>query len=251
MKKVPALFLGLGLAVTLAACGGGGAAPTSVPPTATPTATPTPEPTPTPTPEPEKIPVYDVVEKKVYSSTYTYSGFVLDDAGRVVEKKVSGSERGTYTYEYSEEGQVLAENFTSNSGSYDNYTYTYNEFGLKETELEHSSGIRDGNNYVYEYEYDEQNRPVKMTSVNTNSDDGVYYSMIYTYEYGEDGNVAVETQTSYPDGLEGPAGNTYEIHHTYDEEGRLVKSVSQKKGESSTNTSTYVYDCVGYYTPAS
>ena len=198
-------------------------------------------------PEPEKIPVYELVESKIYSSTYTYSDFVLDEDGRVLEKKVSGSENGTYTYEYDDEGRVIAENYTSRSGSYDNYTYTYNEFGLKATEVESSSGIRDGNTFVYDYEYDDQNRPVKMTSVNTAADN---YSMLYTYEYDENGNVAVETQTTYADGLDGPAGNSYEIHHTYDEEGRVVKSVSQKVGESSTSTNTYTYDCVGYCTVA-
>lgn len=198
-------------------------------------------------PEPEQIPVYELVESKIYSSTYTYSDFVLDENGRVLEKKVSGSDTGTYTYEYDAEGHVIAENFTARSGSYDNYTYTYNEFGLKASAVESSSGIRDGNTFVYEYEYDEQNRPVKMTWVNTASDN---YSMLYTYEYDENGNVAVETQTTYADGLDGPAGNSYEIHHTYDAEGRVIKSVSQKAGESSTNTSTYTYDCVGYYTAA-
>ena len=196
-------------------------------------------------PEPEKIPVYELVRSKIYSSTYTYSDFVLDENGRVLEKKVSGSEKGTYTYEYDAEGRVIAENFTSISGGYDNYTYTYNEFGLKASEVESSSGIRDGNTFVYEYEYDEQNRPIKMTCVNTASDN---FSMLYTYEYDENGNVAVETQTTYADGLNGPAGNSYKIQHTYDEEGRVVKSVSQKAGESSTSTRTYTYDCVGYYT---
>lgn len=248
MKTALSLFLATSLTLSLAACGGGGAesAPRD-PPADPPAASSAPAVEPEPEPEPEKIPVYDVVEKKIYSMTYTYSDFVLDSAGRVVEKKVSGSENGTYTYEYNEAGQVIAENYTSNSGSYNNYTYTYNEFGLEETSTESASGIRDGNHYVYEYEYDEQNRPIKATSVNTNSSDGVYYSMIYTYEYGADGNVAVETQTSYPDGLEGPAGNSYEIHHTYDEENRLILSVSRKNGESSTNTSSYTYDCVGYY----
>ena len=196
-------------------------------------------------PEPEEIPVYELVVSKKDKSTYTYSDFVLDENGRVLEKKVSGSNTGTYTYEYDAEGRVIAKNFTSRSGSYDNYTYTYNEFGLKASEVESSSGIRDGNTFVYEYEYDEQNRPIKMTWVNTASDN---YSMLYTYEYDENGNVAVETQTTYADGLNGPAGNSYKIQHTYDEEGRVVKSVSQKAGESSTSTSTYTYDCVGYYT---
>ena len=143
--------------------------------------------------EPEKIPVYELVRSKIYSSTYTYSDFVLDENGRVLEKKVSGSEKGTYTYEYDAEGRVIAKNFTSISGGYDNYTYTYNEFGLKASEVESSNNIRDGNTFVYEYEYDEQNRPVKMTCVNTASDN---YSMLYTYEYDENGNVAVETQTT-------------------------------------------------------
>lgn len=196
-------------------------------------------------PEPEEIPVYELVVSKRNKSTYTYSDFVLDENGRVLEKKVSGSDTGTYTYEYDAEGRVIAENFTNRSGSYDNYTYTYNEFGLKASAVESSSGIRDGNTFVYEYEYDEQNRPIKMTWVNTASDN---YSMLYTYEYDENGNVAVETQTTYADGLNGPAGNSYKIQHTYDAEGRVVKSVSQEVGESSTSTSTYTYDCVGYYT---
>ena len=166
--------------------------------------------------EPEKIPVYELVRSKIYSSTYTYSDFVLDENGRVLEKKVSGSEKGTYTYEYDAEGRVIAKNFTSISGGYDNYTYTYNEFGLKASEVESSNDIRDGNTFAYEYD--------------------------------ENGNVAVETQTTYADGLNGPAGNSYKIQHTYDEEGRVVKSVSQKAGESSTSTRTYTYDCVGYYT---
>ncbi len=198
-------------------------------------------------PEPEEIPVYELVvsKSKENKSTYTYSDFVLDENGRVLEKKVSGSNTGTYTYEYDAEGRVIAKNFTSRSGGYDNYTYTYNEFGLKASEVESSNDIRDGNTFVYEYEYDEQNRPVKMTWVNTASDN---FSMLYTYEYDENGNVAVETQTTYADGLNGPAGNSYKIQHTYDEEGRVVKSVSQKAGESSTSTRTYTYDCVGYYT---
>ena len=237
MKNLLALLLALTMALTLCACG------------STPAASSLDQPAGKSDPfdfgdtaYTVRIPVYDLVEREIYSMSYRYSDFVLDEQGRVAEKKVSGSENGTYTYTYDDQGRVLTENYTSNSGSYDNYTYTYNEHGEIATQAESSDGFRDGNFWEHSYQYDDQGRVIEMAEVNTAADD---HTIVYTYEYDEDGNPARETQTTYPDGLSGKRGNRYVLENSFDSQGRKIRSVSQKEGESERSTSTYTYDCVG------
>lgn len=158
----------------------------------------------------------------------------------MLEKKASGDEKGTYSYEYNDDGTVAAENFTSYNGSYDNYTMTYNDEGYVATKSESSSSARDGNVWEYTYEYDDQGRAVEVVEVNITADNR---TTKYTYEYDENGYVISETETHYDGGINGTISSFYEMENTYDENGNMVVQTVYSDGDSYKHT--YKYDVVG------
>ena len=180
-----------------------------------------------------QLPLYQLTQCNNVAGSYEYSDFVFDDKGRVTEKKMSGSDRGTLTYEYDEQGRVISETDTGSYG-YEKTSYTYNEEGLISTASETSDfSVRDGNVFEYTYERDGQNRVVKMTTVNVTDEDR--YTTVYDYEYDDAGNIIRETQTT-------PL-STYVLECTYDSQGhRILERVENlKKGSSHTNTYAYEY----------
>lgn len=185
-----------------------------------------------------ELPLYQLTEYKNLAGTYKYSDFVFDDSGRVSEKKESGSSRGTITYKYDEQGRVLSETDT-NSYGYETTDYTYDEQGEIATVSESSDySIRGGNVFQYTYERDDQNRIVKMTTVNTASED--LNTCVYAYEYDDFGNVSKETQTT--------SNSTYILECSYDAQGHRVQERVKNMKKGNTYINTFKYECVDYLT---
>ena len=218
MKKLIALLVALVMLLTFAACGEA--------------TQPTEEAT-QPTEETvQLVEVEGLLSEKGAYREYTYSDHVLNDQGQVISRKVKGDSNRTDTFEYDEQGRLIKNTRASYYGE-EIWTYTYDENGLL---VEEFQGDRTFKNT---YTVDDQNRILTKTMVNT--DGG--YTMVYSYTYNEDGTVATETQKS--------PNSTYVITFTYDNQGRVIKEVAVKEGESSGSTTYYTYGVVGSYTPAS
>lgn len=188
------------------------------------------------------LPLYQLVEYRVFGNSYQYSDFVFDDNGLLTEKacRENNHATSTITYTYDEQGRVLTETETSHYG-YDRSTYTYNGDGHIATLTESSDfSIRDGNVFQYVYEMDEQGRVVQMTVVNVTAEDAY---TIYSYVYDDQGNVAQETQTS--------ARSTYVLDCSYDNLGHRILERVKKKSDGSSHIDTYSYACVGSRTLSS
>ena len=216
MKKLLSMLLVAIMVFTLAACGQADKT----------------EPTTQEQTEVAGIEVEDVLSENGAYRQYTFSDHILNDKGQVISRKVSGDSRRTDTFEYDDEGRVV-KNIRSSSYGDEIWTYTYDENGLL---VEEFQGDRTFKNT---YELDDQDRIITKTMVNADSD----YTLVYSYTYNDDGTVETETQKS--------PNSTYVLTFTYDEKGRVVKSVSVKEGETAGSTTNYVYGVVGTYTPAS
>lgn len=196
------------------------------------------------------VPVYGEVHSAQLSLTYDYDNYVLDSNGLVIQRDVSDNLTGTYTYEYDSNGFVIAENYqaTGNYDYYDNYENVLDENGRIVSRVRHSSasnGMFDGTAWEKSYEYDTAGFMVTETSITITSDDG--YTSVHTYEYDDRGFAVNSTETSYPDGINSPIGNSYSMTNVYDVYGNLISGHVQKiTGDRDSWDFVYDYDCIGY-----
>lgn len=192
-----------------------------------------------------KVPVYDMVKSEYGDIGQTvYSNFKLDTKGNILSKNVSGSMSltGTYSYEYRDNENIVMKSITTEDGNYSIHKQTYNEYGdLLKEKVQNSYG--DNEEYKYTYEYDKAGRMLKSISF-----DDTGYGHVMAYEYDDRGLVLREVQTTYNDGINGPAGNTYIVMHEYDRYLNDAFHTTQKVGETETRMDVFTYDIVGYGT---
>lgn len=181
--------------------------------------------------------IMDIVKKDGLSSlNMTYSDYEVDkNTGLVTSYKTKGSSNATHKLKYDNNGNLLEDSKEMVLYGTETITYTYNKDNTVDTQTESKTKdgkTEQGNVWKYTYEKDSKDRVTKKTGVNTTSDN--QYTMVYTYEYGDDDKVIKETQTS--------PRSTYIINYEYDEFDNKVKEISyniDKPTSKTTITNTY------------
>lgn len=135
--------------------------------------------------------------------------------------KTSGPTGEWTIYEYDEWGILSA---TEDSEGL-RKSYTYTEWG-ELSAIESNDGTR------IDYTYDEQNRPARVDAKTRNG--GIQYAQ--KWEYDEEGRVARFTHYD---------GSTTTTEYTYDDDGKLIKTV--ETNGITTYTTEYTYDEDGNY----
>lgn len=249
MKRMIALVLAMTLLLSLAGCGS--AEPESAPTEATEEiiAAETTEETTLP-PDPFDfgdvhyslhMPVYEVVSCTMESggellAEFKYTDFVYNEKGQLTSKTETEWEYD-YEYEYDDQGRVSVEiqkdEYSTNVHHYTYYDIDYpvyqfadgtwekNGSGLvkslfRESDLEFYDNYR----VEYKYEFDEQGRVIKETSV-VRSD---YYRNEYNYTYNDMGQICrVYSETFYDGDWQTKADNWSDYTMTYDVAGNLIR----------------------------
>ena len=181
---------------------------------------------------------YELTEYQGNKNTTRYSDYIVDDAGRILEKKMLLGESGSVeiTYEYDDADRVIKETqgemlFTT--------TYEYDADGMLVCET--SSGlVMDGTRIKqYSYTKDAFDRVTEKRMTDTN---GGNYTYLYQYTYDNGGNVSVMEESI--------EGSTYafETEYVYNVFGKTcIEYVSDNTGANSWTCYSY-YDSVSTYT---
>ena len=140
---------------------------------------------------------------------YTY---YYDAAHNISSKKevINGSNKGETSYKYDVLNRL--EKVTEPNGT--TTTYTYDAAGNRKTETIVESGTTTYN----DYEYNSQNRLVKITTKVNN-----VLTQVIDYAYDNNGNQLTTTKTPYSNGV---AGVPEVLENIYDEFNQLIKTTS-------------------------
>lgn len=190
-----------------------------------------------------EVPLIEVTSEQRFRMNYEYKDFEFDENGFLIKKTSSGQEMGYITYAYDDGGMLITERRESPGKGYIQHDYSYDERGFitRDDCSSDYSDIDNGKNFIYEYETDDQQRPIKKIEINESSG----YTLVYEYVYDDRGNAIEETQTSYKDGIGGAVNNTYTLQNKYDSDGNLVKVNSKDNKTGDGGSSSYNYDAVG------
>ncbi len=179
------------------------------------------------------------VENDIWVVTYetdnrrdtAYTDIQVDEQGNLVSQKAG---MNTYTYEYDENGLLIKETKTSELYGSEIIKYEYDENGLLiRQEINDEGSLLDGNANTYTYEFDDQERVVKITNTAEAKGEVVAYT---TYEYNEEGRI--ETATEY-------SSKVYVTNFHYDENGNVIRTFTSSDGW--TRERTYEYENMGTY----
>ena len=196
------------------------------------------------------VPYYEVITEDWASFKFEYSNFVYDDKGRLIQKECRGDDSYIIDYVYDENGLLLESTETStyysSKGDQDIYTYSYDEYGNvltcteKDIKADGSAGLRDGNHWEYQNEYDDNGNLIKTTHTNTTAD--YPNESILEYTYDDSGRVAEHREINYRDNEK---KSEYVITPTYDEYGNKVKEVVKNVIDGDSWAHTWEYSEVG------
>ena len=184
------------------------------------------------------LPVYELVRFTVLEEPYAeYSDFVYNEKGQLISKRWEEWDE-TYLYEYDEQGRLVKETEIDSDDDRMVYYYTYYDTPYAYFDTRYGSGTSFGYGLVkkmtrsatisfydnavwdYTYEFDDQGRVIRETSVFPTD----YVRDEIWYEYNDQGLISRKVEHSYYDGpYDRESDYDSEYVYIYDSAGRLVQ----------------------------